>query len=219
VFRGTPQRECLLSTKYEVNGDPGPDCSVRNFGPHTRPDLDCDGISDRDPDDDDVLVGGVDLDGPAPDDDLCPTYSEVDGLSDTNGDGRGDECNCGDTNNDGTVDVRDIVATNTQIFTPAGAGTWFTSFPYTTEAFRRILAPLADSTYDRPQDETVNADCVGNEDPYQCCTGPGTGTCHIDETILWNTGGDVNVSDVVQNAIESFSPLNSRCARSPVEGQ
>jgi hypothetical protein len=182
VFRGTPNQNCLVSTVYEVNGNPGPDCSVRNYGPHPRPDLDCNGVND--------LPG---------DGDLCPSYSETNLLADTNGNGRGDECECGDANLDGRVNISDIVTTNFSIFNPPFyPGTWFHD-TYGIGTFRRILTPLMDANNSLPADSTP-----GNPN---------------DENVLWETGGEVNVSDIVQINVDIFNPKTARCGRSPVQGQ
>ena len=50
--------------------------------------------------------------------DLCPFYAQTT-QSDTDGDARGNECECGDQNGDGQNTVSDIVAINTAIFNPA----------------------------------------------------------------------------------------------------
>jgi cysteine-rich repeat protein len=112
VFRGTPDQYCHIIEEYAENGDPGPDCDVLNFGARTRADLDCDGIVD-DPDD------------------KCPLLNEFDHRLDRDGDCgdpadpdyplpgcRGDECECGDQNLDGHVDVTDLPAINIAIFNP-----------------------------------------------------------------------------------------------------
>ncbi len=135
VFRGFPEENCSIIQVYPVNGDPGPDCAVRNYGPHFRPDLDCDGVAD-----------GVDL---------CPSYSEIDQLSDTNGNGRGNECECGDATRDGLVNIGDILLINSFVFVDPGAGT-------TAEGNIRLSAPLADANFDDVADIldllAVNAD-------------------------------------------------------------
>jgi hypothetical protein len=145
VFRGFPSQNCSIIQFYPVSGDPGPDCAVRNYGPYFQPDLDCDGV----------------LDGP----DLCPFYSEIDQVSDTNGDGRGDECQCGDSNRDGVVDVSDLIQSNSFIFNDPGAGT-------AAEGNNRLSAPLADTNFD---DELNVVDLLGtNEEIFS----PGlTATC------------------------------------------
>jgi hypothetical protein len=221
VFRGTPRRNCLVGTSYEhcvggTNdggvcstivdcpggglclgaGDPGPDCAVLSFGANQRPDLNCDGVADS--------LGanaGSDSEG---NDDLCPSYSETNMIADADGDGRGDECECGDANGDGTVDVRDITATNVSIFAPPAFPTvWFHQPPYGTCAdspdgcFRRILTPLADA----------------NNSPFDPTPSP------IGDVDRWESGGLVDVSDIIQINIDTFVPNNARCGRSPVQGQ
>lgn len=49
--------------------------------------------------------------------DLCRYFSTTQNI-DTNGDGRGDDCQCGDADGNGFVNVSDIVAINYQIFNP-----------------------------------------------------------------------------------------------------
>jgi hypothetical protein len=113
VFRGYYNRYCTINSHYEVNGDPGGECRVWNFGFHPRPDLNCDGVED------DVANGGVA-------NDLCPFFNEFDYFKDSDGDCagdsprcRGDECECGDQNQDGGVTVTDLTAINVEIFQPA----------------------------------------------------------------------------------------------------
>jgi hypothetical protein len=107
VLRGTPSQYCTINTKYAVNGDPGQECLIWNFGFRARPDLNCDGTEDP------IANGG----------DLCPFNNEFDYFKDTDGDCsgvrcRGDECECGDQNLDGRVNVGDLVAINLAIFDP-----------------------------------------------------------------------------------------------------
>jgi cysteine-rich repeat protein len=103
VLRGTAGANCFLMERYAVDGDPGPGCEVPNFGARPRPDLDCDGLAD------------------APD--RCPLLNEFDPFADADADCalsqaacRGDECECGDQNLDGRVDVADAVAINAALF-------------------------------------------------------------------------------------------------------
>jgi hypothetical protein len=65
-------------------------------------------------------VPGSDGDGDGIPDaaDLCPHAADP-AQVDTDGNGRGDACECGDQNGDGTVDVRDLTAINLAIFNPA----------------------------------------------------------------------------------------------------
>jgi hypothetical protein len=113
VLRGTPNQYCTLNNKYDVNGDPGSDCLVWNFGFRPRPDLDCNGVEDT------VQNGGTT-------NDLCPFYNEYDYFKDTDGDCagnssrcRGDECECGDQDINGRVNVSDLIAINLAIFDPS----------------------------------------------------------------------------------------------------
>jgi len=109
VLRGTANQNCILMGRYEQDGDPGINCDVVNIGARTLVDLDCDGVPD------------------APD--LCPLTNEFDFFKDTDGDCgnpadpnyplpgcRGDECECGDQNLDGNVNVVDLVEMNKAIF-------------------------------------------------------------------------------------------------------
>lgn len=66
--------------------------------------------------------GGADRDGDGVDDldDVCPDWP--DDQTDSNGDGRGDACECGDQSGDGAVNIIDILEINAAIFDPALAG-------------------------------------------------------------------------------------------------
>jgi hypothetical protein len=102
VLRGTPGQGCSINPRYTVNGDPGPTCEILNFGVATRKDQDCDGA----------------IDNPV---DWCPFLTEWDERADADGDCpgpdcRADECECGDNNLDGFVDVNDILSINGAIF-------------------------------------------------------------------------------------------------------
>ncbi len=105
VVRGTPGAGCTLLPRYTVDGDPGMQCEVLNYGIDHRSDANCDGVAD-------VPV------------DRCPWLTEWDNHADADGDCadpltcRGDECECGDQNLDGRVDVRDLLAINAAIFDP-----------------------------------------------------------------------------------------------------
>jgi thrombospondin type 3 repeat protein len=68
---------------------------------------------------DNMWVTGLDRDGDGIPDgtDNCPYLANPD-QRDTDLNGRGDACECGDQNGDGRVDVRDIVAINLAIFNP-----------------------------------------------------------------------------------------------------
>jgi cysteine-rich repeat protein len=109
VLRGTAGGNCVLMDRYVQDGDPGLSCDVVNIGARTRWDGNCDGSPD----------------GP----DLCPLLNEYDPVADADDDCgdpldpnyplpacRGDECECGDQNLDGLVDVTDIPAINNAIF-------------------------------------------------------------------------------------------------------
>jgi hypothetical protein len=52
--------------------------------------------------------------------DNCPFFSAID-VADTDGDGRGDACECSDQNGDGENTVSDLLAINVAIFNPAQA--------------------------------------------------------------------------------------------------
>jgi spore coat protein A len=87
---GSPAEEC--DDGNLVSGDCcSPTCSV-------QPDSDGDGLCDPQ--------------------DRCPFWADAD-QSDTDGDGRGDACECGDQNLDGRNDVVDLIEINRAIFNPA----------------------------------------------------------------------------------------------------
>jgi hypothetical protein len=140
LFRGFPEQNCSLAEDYILdgplgdNGDPGGDCAIRNYGKYVRPDLDCNGVDDTD-------------EGASPTGDLCPLYSEVNPFADADGNGRGDECDCGDATADGTVDVSDILGINFQIFNPAALPT-------------RLTNPLADANNDLQLDSNANVEDI-----------------------------------------------------------
>jgi hypothetical protein len=64
-------------------------------------------------------LGGSDRDGDGEPDELdnCPFHATAD-QTDTDGDGRGNPCECGDQNGDGLNTVSDLVAINRAIFSP-----------------------------------------------------------------------------------------------------
>ena len=62
--------------------------------------------------------GDVDCDGIPNALDNCPYFNTAD-TTDTDGNGIGDLCECGDQNEDATVNVLDILAINNAIFAPA----------------------------------------------------------------------------------------------------
>jgi hypothetical protein len=86
-------------------------CSAGTCSGTPLPDLDGDGVCDAlDADDDgDGIPDAVDD---------CPFFASAD-VRDTDGDGRGDVCECTDQNGDGRNDVRDLIAINRAIFDPA----------------------------------------------------------------------------------------------------
>jgi hypothetical protein len=103
VLRGTPNAYCHFIDRYVEDGDPGSDCGVVNIGARPRADFDCDGNPDVD--------------------DKCPLLNEFDHLADTDADCsvsparcRGDECECGDQDLNGRLNVSDLVAINGAIF-------------------------------------------------------------------------------------------------------
>jgi len=61
--------------------------------------------------------------------DRCPRWPDADQV-DTDGNGQGDACECGDQNGDGRVNVQDMVAINLAIFDP------------------QLATPLCDTNYD-----------------------------------------------------------------------
>jgi hypothetical protein len=102
-LRGRPIDGCSVLPRLAVNGDPGPDCGVSNYGIDHRDDTNCNGTAD-------VL------------NDTCFFTSEWNQSIDRDGDCsdpntcRGDECECGDQNDDGNVTVSDLVQINNAIF-------------------------------------------------------------------------------------------------------
>jgi hypothetical protein len=64
-----------------------------------------------------AVVADRDSDGVPDGADNCPFTANADQL-DSDDNGRGDACECGDQNGDGTVDVLDLVAINLAIFNP-----------------------------------------------------------------------------------------------------
>jgi hypothetical protein len=81
------------------NGEPFLDLLVSTSLPLPPPDADCDGTPDTT--------------------DLCPFFAESAPGADADGNGIGNECECGDQNGDGKVDVSDLLAINAAIFDPA----------------------------------------------------------------------------------------------------
>jgi uncharacterized repeat protein (TIGR03806 family) len=66
----------------------------------------------------DLFVLDSDADGRADASDDCPSWPNPD-QADTDGNGIGNLCECGDQNGDGRVDVRDLVAVSSAIFNPS----------------------------------------------------------------------------------------------------
>ena len=123
---GTPNTMCSINDPLP-EGDPQPGCILPNMGFATRPDYDCNGI-------DDTLegrcmpVGGAlcsepGLCPPCANDgecasgicinngDLCTWMGENNQHLDSNNDGIGDQCQCGDQNGDGAITSTDIGGT------------------------------------------------------------------------------------------------------------
>jgi hypothetical protein len=116
----------------DLDDDGCDDCSSGSFDPFgDGPDFDGDAVCDAgdvDPDNDGCSDPSdaaplspstdADLDFLGSDCDNCPAYGNP-AQSDTDGDGRGNDCECGDQNGDGRNTVADLVAINLAIFTPA----------------------------------------------------------------------------------------------------
>jgi hypothetical protein len=64
-------------------------------------------------------AGDADCDSRPDTGDLCPYWAESDPRADSDGDGRGNECECSDQNGDGRNTVADLVAINQALFNPA----------------------------------------------------------------------------------------------------
>jgi hypothetical protein len=105
TIRGFPNQDCWIHEDLGLAQDPLPGCLLAGFGYTMRPDLDCDGVSDVIPD-------------------KCPWHSERNPFLDSNSDGVGDECQCGDTNSerdqDGILGFLDALAI---VQTAGGVGT------------------------------------------------------------------------------------------------
>ena len=88
---GIPGQDADVNAFFtsDLEGDPQPGCQIKLTGSFIRVDADCDGVDDAVPD-------------------LCPRLSELNTTLDTNLDGIGDECQCGDVNKDGAVTGIDI---------------------------------------------------------------------------------------------------------------
>ena len=93
-FVGTAAAKCSIPERIWLGSedgpapDPTPFCALGNYGVEARPDLDCDGTID-----------GVDL---------CPEIIEDNPFLDRNGDGIGNECQCGDPNASGALEAADL---------------------------------------------------------------------------------------------------------------
>jgi hypothetical protein len=185
VLRGTPQAGCTLQPRYLVDGDPGPDCGVFNYGIDQRTDAGCDGTAD--------FVQ-----------DKCPFFSEWDQAADADldcaggvdADCRGDECECGDANLSGTVSVSDIVQTNLMIFGSVSTqriadanndllvnvsdivGQNGEIFVPDSSSCRHITSiRCGNNTVDQGEACDDGAECVGGDTPGALCDASGVNTC------------------------------------------
>ena len=100
------------------DGDPQPGCLLVNFGIDRRPDQDCNEVDDADEGrcaPDGVATCNVDADCASGNcvngGDLCPFIGEGKLWTDTNNDGIGDQCQCGDCTGDGAITGIDIGCT------------------------------------------------------------------------------------------------------------
>jgi hypothetical protein len=183
-WRGFPNQSCALGATYAVNGDPGADCWVLNYGGHFRPDVNCNGIADTDPD-------GA---GPLADVDKCPFFSETNPVGDADLDGRGDECECADVaplrtrldgalvgDGNGLVNVSDGVAINNLIFTDPMADTLSAN----TLTSHRLAWPLCDATFSGGGECSRNNKVCANN--TECAKNPCvSGLCSLNETPCQN---------------------------------
>jgi hypothetical protein len=89
--------------------------------------------------------------------DVCPFWAQTT-SADNDGDGRGNECECGDQNGDGRNTVSDIVAINVAIFNPA------------------LVTPLCDANNDGPCNVSdivaVNVDIFSPTSDATCARQP-----------------------------------------------
>lgn len=111
TIRAEPGKRCNIPRAFVPQGDPQPGCPLVNFGIEGRPDDDCNGIDDAaegrchpvgassctvdaDCDSSPGAQDGICVNGG----DLCEFLGEngANVFLDTNGDGVGDECQCGD---------------------------------------------------------------------------------------------------------------------------
>jgi hypothetical protein len=114
ILFGFPNQDCKVPVDIP-EGDSQPGCRLINFGVGGRFDLNCNGLDDAaegrcHPDGGTACA--IDADCPSgiciADGDLCPFLEETASFLDTNNDGRGDECQCGDVNGDGAISGPDI---------------------------------------------------------------------------------------------------------------
>ncbi len=214
-YRGFVNNHCSLFRNYDfLNaagtaapgsdrsawGDPGPDCAVPNFGGTIRPDFDCNGIDDT-------------TEGANPTGDLCPFYTETNLTGDTNGNGRGDSCECGDATRDGVVNIADILLANSWIFVHPGGDpgctlgtpgcTTYRTEPGLSAGYARLWLPLADTGNDPPEGSAAPPPDPGNpqSNPF------------------WDTGGTINIADILDMNSNIFGSLGQpSCARYPICG-
>ena len=123
---GEPNELCAIA--FDIpDGDPQPGCRLFNFGIVAQPDIDCNGIDDtvegRCSPVGNVICSETELCPPCTTDadcpsgscintgDLCPHLGELNWFEDSNDEGIGDECQCGDGNGDGAITGLDIAAT------------------------------------------------------------------------------------------------------------
>ena len=102
---GLPDRDCQVPADIP-EGDPQPGCRLNNFGIGGRPDFNCNQIDDTlegrcQPDGSALCDSDADCDGSPGscilNGDLCPFLEETRPFLDSDGDGRGNQCQCGDT--------------------------------------------------------------------------------------------------------------------------
>ena len=130
-LEGTPNELCHFPIEVS-GGDPQPGCRLFNIGLNAAPDLNCNGVLDTVEGSCTPAAGGTCTDlalcppcgsdadceaalGLAPGEgqcitggDLCPAVGELRTLEDSNRDGIGDECQCGDQSADGAISSLDI---------------------------------------------------------------------------------------------------------------
>jgi hypothetical protein len=131
VYEGWPNIGCALPVFYGVgeNRDPLPLCRVRNFGTVMRVDNNCDGVDDVIPD-------------------KCPYIGEYDPFADNSivPDGRGDECQCGDTDGDGILGALDATNIIQEVQGVAvGTEEWLWDTDYTSASGTTLNITIADA--------------------------------------------------------------------------